>query len=467
MASPLPTHSPAALRTRLADLDAEMDALELRLRSLASERRRVVLSLKSIIYPVLTLSSEITSRIFSHYVNEPHVGRTRTPGRGPLTLASVCRSWRDLCISVRSLWASLRIYPDSSWVIEEFLRFLQCWIQRAGNHPLDLHVFRSEPGTTTMDILSFLAPYSVQLHTLGFTLDKPFSFPNAQFQKKLPLLEKLVVNVITESDHPVIMTAFSDAPRLRQVRLSGASRQWISLPWIQLTHLEFSDESVPSCLQILQETSNLEILDVYLPGWESNSLRPPPLTLPHLHTLRFRYDHDGILLDRLVLPSLKTIQLTSLRDEGVSRLFSLGVRSAWSLRSIHLKSMAAHILYLRSLSSLEEVEIQYSWEWSSDALLDELDELIKLLHDDSTFLPALRALTLRECGSDIPVSSLAEMLASRWNGDHDGVAKLESFRLFFSREAVSDSQASVDEIAERLRPLIDAGLDGVIGSSHA
>ncbi|KAF8189988.1 hypothetical protein K438DRAFT_1832445 [Mycena galopus ATCC 62051] len=454
--------SPSVLRARLTEIDEEMDALEARLRSLAAERRQVVDGLNLIVYPVLSLPPEITSKIFTHYVHDPNIGRWRRciPGRGPLTLASVCRSWRGICFSTRPLWASLRIYPARSWVMDDFLHLLKCWLQRAGNHPLDLQLFECGPGSTmTVKIFSVISHYSSQIRTLAFSLDAPFSFPNPEIVGRLPLLTKLAVNILAEHDSPpVLTTAFSNAPRLREVRLSGASLQWITLPWIQLTHLEFSDESVSKCLQVLKDTSNLEVLEIYLPSMDMEPLPPQHLTLPHLHTLKFSYDREGRLLERLVLPALKTIHLTSLEGEGLSRLRSLCVRSECSLDSVHLAGMStdSSTRCLRSLPSVTKVELQGQFDHALS------NKLVEVLYESRTFLPALHTLTLRECGTEISPSLLAAMLASRSSGAPEEMAKLESFRLFFSRNAPHEY---VEDTRALLRPLIDAGLEVFIESS--
>ncbi|KAJ7627939.1 hypothetical protein DFH06DRAFT_725282 [Mycena polygramma] len=447
------------LRARLRELDTEMDALESRLYILAVERQRVAKSLSSLIYPVLTLPPEITSQIFSHYIDEPHVGRTRTPGHGPLTLASVCRHWRDLCLSLRSLWSCLRIYP-ADFRADVLLPFLHCWLQRAGNHPLDLQVFGSGPGRTTQKILSGLSQYSSQFRTLSITLDRPFYLPDAEIRGKIPSLAKLAVNIIAERDLPVLLTAFSDAPRLRDVRLSGASLEWISLPWAQLTKLDFSHESTSSCVEILRETPNLEVLIVDANG-DTRVVQPPPLTLSRLHTLDLTYAREALLLDHLALPALKCIHLATLDDEGVSRFLALAARSDWVLKSMHLASMttASYIQCLHPMPSLKEVDIQQLWEFTSELTML---EFFQLLQADNTFLPALRTLTLRDFGGDI---SLAKMLISRCT-EENGVAKLETFRIFFSPIALQVEQGLLREIEPLLRPLRNAGLHVVVGRSE-
>ncbi|KAJ7872798.1 hypothetical protein B0H14DRAFT_159229 [Mycena olivaceomarginata] len=454
-ASPSSTESPSALRVRLAELDEEKDALESRLRFLANERRKIVHGLNAVKYPVLTLPQEITSEIFTHYVHDPHLGRPgRDPqGRGPLALAGVCRSWRDICFTTCTLWASLRIYPDR-FRVDDFIHLLECWLQRAGNHPLDLHIFgcAKPESTIPMKIFGAISHYSSRIRTFSFTLDTPYSFPNAKIQGRLPLLTKLDVNIIAdELDCPRFMTAFSDAPHLRQVRLAGASIQWISLPWIQLTHLEITDVSVSSCLQILKQTPNLEVLDVFLPqpDTELEPLALRPLALPHLHTLTFSYDPEGGLLACLILPALRTLHLRALKRDGPSRFLALGARSAWSLRLISLKDMRAAdcAVCLRSLPSVTEVEI--------DVPYDQPTQLISLLREDSTFLPAVHALTIRDCGPEISLSLLTDMLESRSTGGHEGMAKLEYFRIFLSPDV---SEAYEEEIRARLRPLTDVEL---------
>ncbi|KAJ6481564.1 hypothetical protein C8R47DRAFT_1218340 [Mycena vitilis] len=390
---------------------------------------------------------EITSQIFSHYIEEPHVGRTRTPGHGPLTLASVCRHWRDLCLSLRSLWSCLRIYP-ADFRHDVLLPYLHCWLQRAGNHPLDLQVLGSGPGRTMQEIISGLSQYSPQFTTLGVTLDRPFYLHDDDIRGRMLSLVKLAVNILAERDLPVLLTAFSN------VRLSGASLEWISLPWAQLTKLEFSHESTSSCVGMVRETPNLEVLIVDANG--DTAVRLPPLTLSRLHTLDLTYAREALLLEHLVLPALKCIHLATLDDEGVSRFLALVARSDCVLKSMHLAG-AGYIQCLHPIASLAEVDIQQLWEWTMLCINISLSlshkswgcSIFKILLDDDAFLPAVRTLTLWDFGGDI---SLANKLISRCT-EGKGVAKLESFRLFFSPIALQVEKRLLREIEPVLRPL--------------
>ncbi|KAF7367559.1 F-box domain-containing protein [Mycena sanguinolenta] len=414
----------------------------------------------SVVSPVLALPPEITSEIFFYYVLDPCLGHsgTFTPSRGPLTLAAVCQSWRDICFSTPCLWASLRIYPNKSWVVDDFIYFLKCWLRRAGNHPLDLHIDNSILSTKILSVICHHAP---QLRTLGFSLDASRSFPSDEIWGSLPLLRKLAVRM-PKDDSPVAITAFRDVPHLRELRLTGTSLRCISLPWIQLTRLEFWGESAFSCVQVLKETPNLEVLEVCLGGSPNVEPSHPShvMLLPYLHTLKFTETYNSELLGRLVLPVLKTIHLTRLRSHSLSSFLDLGVRSAWSPRSIHLTETEVDscIACLQSLPSATQVEIgiRRGGDPNVDLLLSFLQK------DDRRILPVLETLTLRVWRSLFDSRQLREMLASRSTGAHDGQVNLKSFQLVYWRQWAS--QAFADEIWAELRPLIDVGLEVSINS---
>ncbi|KAJ6509101.1 hypothetical protein DFH09DRAFT_1199151 [Mycena vulgaris] len=428
----IPTESASrqSLRTRLVEIDEEM-------RLLTEERRRVIQGLDGIIYPVLTLPPEITTHIFSHCVYDPHIGHARVPGYGPLPLASVCRRWRDICLSTGALWASLRVYPArySRGDIDNLIGLLRRWHSRAGNHPLDLRLFSSH---YTSQIFSAISQYSHQWMALGLTLEMPFSFPNEVVWGRIPSLTTLVITVLNEpQDEPVMITAFRDAPSLREAELSGASLEWISLPWIQLARLELSDQSLSECVDILKETPNLEVL-VVSHMFTLRLQTTPPVLLPKLHTLRFTYDPDGMLLNQLALPALETLELTALNR--ASRVLELGLRSAWPLRSIQLMNMTSDttIACLRALpSSITAVHV-HNDEWRPH----DWDPLFELLANDDEFLPALCALTLAGLADGISTATLMGMLASRRNGTRQGVTNLESVRLLKGPETDGAPQRS-------------------------
>ncbi|KAJ7111378.1 hypothetical protein C8R44DRAFT_583899, partial [Mycena epipterygia] len=79
----------------------------LRLRSsvevLEAEQQELESDLAVVVYPVLTLPNEITSRIFVQCL--PTHGRVRpSPRKAPLILAQICQQWREIALSTGDLW---------------------------------------------------------------------------------------------------------------------------------------------------------------------------------------------------------------------------------------------------------------------------------------------------------------------------------------------------------------------------
>ncbi|KAJ7215601.1 hypothetical protein GGX14DRAFT_305468, partial [Mycena pura] len=71
--------------------------------ALEEKRRAIFNSLNGVVYPILTLPPEITSRIFVHCL--PHHGRVRPSLRcAPLVLTRICGKWRAVALSTGELW---------------------------------------------------------------------------------------------------------------------------------------------------------------------------------------------------------------------------------------------------------------------------------------------------------------------------------------------------------------------------
>ncbi|KAJ7135217.1 hypothetical protein C8R43DRAFT_621815 [Mycena crocata] len=451
--------SPSKLRIRLSQLDGEMEALESKIRLLAIERRAIMKHLECIVYPILSIPPEIIVQISAHYVDKPQIPLRKgaTSGRhGPLLLASICKSWRNICISNGALWSCLDIRPSDN-SLHSLLSLLQCWLSRAGSHPLDLRLLDSTATLNTIThIQTFLSQYSSQWRTLSIC-GPPSTDLSDRIIGRIPSLEKLsVLNTTDLDDAPeeeVTMTAFSDAPLLREVVLSNVSISTISLPWAQLTHLDFTYESVRCCVEILRETPNLQSLIVSLGNhWD---IEPPavPLTLSYLHTLTFYDDRDGALLEQLTLPALTTLTLANL-GSAYPLFEDIALRSTWPLRTLRLANMDLQTISfcLHGTPSVENVDIVHPKAKDLAPLIDHFTAPF--------FVPALRVLTI-EMDTSITNEALVEMLTSRWAGASEGVSKFKSFRLFCPEAA---DGASLDDIWRRVNPLVDEGLQVVLGT---
>ncbi|KAJ7498026.1 hypothetical protein B0H11DRAFT_1627029, partial [Mycena galericulata] len=125
----------AADRARLAELDAEIDALKSLLRTADIQRKRVKARLDAYKYPVFTLPNEIVSEIFTRVLPV----YPRCPAVLPTLLSSVCRKWREIALSTPNLWRAICItMPMYSQIFESKWRLLETWLARSRKSPLSI-----------------------------------------------------------------------------------------------------------------------------------------------------------------------------------------------------------------------------------------------------------------------------------------------------------------------------------------
>ncbi|KAJ7484916.1 hypothetical protein B0H11DRAFT_2413897 [Mycena galericulata] len=251
--------------------------------------------------------------------------------------------------------------------------------------------------------------------------------------------------------------AFSDAPELRAVELLNLPPEWISLPWAQLTSLDLGGQNVAQCVEVLSLTPNLEVLSVDLAALPRNS-QPTAVRLDHLNTLKvwISYAKKLSLLAYITVPALKHLHLTLPSDPPIAPLPSLLARSECTLHSISLDAnFKFAIPALEAMGMVSEVSLP----WTESDLGPFFDRIAT----DPTFLPHIRSLSLPNCETAIPYTSLCDMLVTRWyeRGDQP---KLDSFRLI-RRGGDADTSPN-STLSDKLCALVDDGLDIHIVSMH-
>lgn len=97
-----------SLRDRLTQINAQIALLE-------GERKIIQKKLRSIIYPVLGLPFEVTSKIFVDCLpedlegSEPILNFPRGKPPTPLLLSQICRAWRYVALQTPKIWAMFNI----------------------------------------------------------------------------------------------------------------------------------------------------------------------------------------------------------------------------------------------------------------------------------------------------------------------------------------------------------------------
>ncbi|KAJ7665378.1 hypothetical protein DFH06DRAFT_312104 [Mycena polygramma] len=399
------------------------------------ERTHLLNSLNSIVHPILTLPPEITSEIFVHYVG----GDIR---RGASLVASVCRVWRNIALTTPALWSEFHGPMSAVQPRGNLARLLQCQLQRAGSRPLILHISLGEDHE---DVLSSIAPYSSQWMSLDLTgAFNPIVFPVGAIRTPLLSLKTLKIQVHRwPRDGPTCVTAFADAPQLRNVELARMSLSQILLPWVQITRLMLWYQSLPEIFEILQQTPVLEDLTVAV--HERQVVQLSPLILLRVRRVKLSSAHMLILF---TFPALESLEVTHLRAAERTSIQSFLQRSECTIRVLSLgwTSMQDTCDCLSHLPSLTDVTIQYP-----DWLTAESAQFFHWLSqsENRTILPALEMLYI--CGGGkLEVGTIAAFLAAR-RSRADGEPSFKSLKLTFTYK-----HSSVFEVNETVRTL--AGL---------
>ncbi|KAJ6605418.1 hypothetical protein DFH09DRAFT_1422559 [Mycena vulgaris] len=371
--SAAPPTDNTSLRTRLAEINAQMEQLQKRLDELAAARKPISDALASI----------ITGEIFMRYVAAGAVTaggasliELHNSDGGPLLLSKICRGWRDISLNLPLLWSRLRI----SKRLASTEKLLQCWLPRIGTRLLDLNI----TGLSTVGILLTLAPYLVQCRSLLCAL--PSSLPIHFTLGRNPVLKKLTIlghGVGRICGSPTPFRAFADAPHLSEATLYHITLPWIVLPWAQITRLQCYGQDVSECLEILHRTPHLETLSAHL--------RQPPLKsqlaavhLDHLHTIDLHtieswgsWQPNLDILEHITVPALKHL-IIGVSVPSLSKLLVFLARSDFRLSSISLlcsqSQFPSVIFALEAAPTVNEVHLA-DMSWPSDDLVSFFNRL--------------------------------------------------------------------------------------------
>ncbi|KAJ7157218.1 hypothetical protein C8R46DRAFT_909202, partial [Mycena filopes] len=138
------------LRTQLAEIDASISELRLRLLVLQRARGPIKKQLDRIVYPVLSLPPEITSEIFleclpPHPLFAPFGESGLTNSVAPLLLLQVCKTWRKIALSTPRLWDSLHLFHSAGFPrTSTMAKVITDWFGRARSSPLTLSLSVSD-----------------------------------------------------------------------------------------------------------------------------------------------------------------------------------------------------------------------------------------------------------------------------------------------------------------------------------
>jgi hypothetical protein len=268
----------------------------------------------------------------------------------PILLSSVCSDWRRTVVGTPQLWSSIKIdLPSNSKTFymtsSTFFRlaaFIDTWLVRSGQLPLNISIFSGHETPDLMTLEKFriffkvLDRYSCRWHILNISYTP--SILSCLQPERLPFLEQL--NIYFPIGMLNTALTFPPSPCLKTVGIHAfilPPLSDIGIQWDNVTRLLAASLTIHSCFDFLRLIPQLVYCKFHNISVDPRiNLPESPIlsSLTHL-SLSFYQMSPGPFLDKVVLPSLKTLVLFSVTS--MDPLMAFFERSACSLRTLSLQ----------------------------------------------------------------------------------------------------------------------------------
>ncbi|KAK7028313.1 F-box domain-containing protein [Favolaschia claudopus] len=146
------------LRTRLIELDNEIDAQKTVLLNLEHEKCLVQRRLNAVLDPITRLPLEISSLIFMMLQPRDPFPIPR-PNKMPMVLLNVCNSWSNIALSIPALWTTFAILFPCAKGLKDLL---PVWLERTRGQPLSVCL----DGVFDHDVVDIIWKHGKQLKYL-------------------------------------------------------------------------------------------------------------------------------------------------------------------------------------------------------------------------------------------------------------------------------------------------------------
>ncbi|KAJ7189500.1 hypothetical protein GGX14DRAFT_484948 [Mycena pura] len=437
------------VKSQIALHKKSIEVLEKEHEELEKEREELEKDLSLVVYPVLTLPVEISSRIFLHCL--PSHGRvTPSPTTAPLLLVQICRHWREVALSTSRLWSSLYLYVGTILgrrtvpVDLQEQNLLRTWFARAKGSPLSLGLDIQCYEMASPALLDLVSSYASQIQHLDLHM-QPEQFQKLRpFLTPFPLLQHLAT--IHSEDVQNLLIA---SPLIREIRLLCDYKLDLlvdqSLPF--LTHLEVNTITAEMFLAVLRNFPALSHLKC---SYDPHSFSIPdastPITFPHLSSF---HTNGSSLLRLVAFPNLCFLEIGYSAQRDVVQNFisrssctirylvipfephncwlgiftSISVLEVTECPEIALWSLFGYLSSPTLLPRLTDISI-YSRSISSNIKSDCYDALFKMLHHRRRRHP-LRAAILRRFRIRISSINYGDNYSQIWRPGHLTTLALE------------------------------------------
>ncbi|KAL0575265.1 hypothetical protein V5O48_006701 [Marasmius crinis-equi] len=405
----------------------------------------------------------------------------------PVVLSFVCSRWRDIAISLPTLWSTLALdetglrfqpYHDEDWQKEaesncnkeeeRCYRIVQMFLERAGNSLLSLS-FDSR-GDSDLDLhctWDALCSRVTQWRNVVFRSHRSFLEKDAFKTIRGKLLNLRGVTFIVDDANELAMVEFlGPCPSLRYVRhdvahdsIPRSANPPDFAPWKHVTNLRLelsSDDIYDEALRIVSLCSSL--IDLHLEFWEYRGSTSSHASVSYVSQVQsLCLDTPGTcwnpyfegLLTNIEMPNLKSLRIwgeplsdsrtfTKGEEEAIQtdELFIIDFicRSSCAMTSLSLDYTEFHdiLMLFRLLTGLKSLSVREKRPTSGLYTARILENLVP----DPTsppFLPRLANLRLVVYRSTLEHPAFVEAILSRWNASDAkiGIDRFESVSIAF------------------------------------
>ncbi|KAJ7652514.1 hypothetical protein DFH06DRAFT_1419047 [Mycena polygramma] len=472
---PTSNYSPARLRSDLDEVASEIERHKAYLMALEERQHGLETELARIVYPVLdNIPPEIMAKIFIACL--PSHRRVRPSAVAPpLTLAQICRYWREIALSCRELWSSVDILlsqqfepgtgrPDRDPWYElpptpvpdppnyGALPMLEMWFARAKEQPISLTI-RSTRGELPAPLLALISATAGRLYRLELRLSaKDLEFLG-QNPPAFPRLKQLAI--FSKDTPPNTFDPVRDAPSLSELRVEHDYPSISYLP-PRLTSLELGRMHIENLPDLLNRCPQLLHLTVDM-GF--NWLRIP-MTVPHLQSLNFR----GSTLDSMNFPCLRRLEVDIEYQSALPDIPYMIHRSGCVLQHLGLKFKKSEsrkfVECLHDIPSLTSLHV----------VVQDIFGFADVMTMYPTLLPRLCDLVISTPYAGFDYLPFVQILDARYNAHSDFPTRLRSVRLKFHDASIGNSNYREDWMPSvainELAWFVEQGLDLQVGLDH-
>ncbi|KAF5364561.1 hypothetical protein D9758_005500 [Tetrapyrgos nigripes] len=340
---PLTTFHSAAISQMLLDAETDhkhygLEISRLRARLVFLEGKQKLLEkhmgqLKSVTASIRYLPAELLGRIFEIVCEETPTLLSKTnPSRikiyqqPPFTLASVCRGWRHIVIGTSKLWSNLRLLPTTQDAISQLEPRFRLCLARSGIHPLSIDISFAAEDRESNRLVDLLIDQSARWRDARISAEMNSEMFPTLSGRSFPLLESLSIDDHYASPE---LHLFNAAPRLSSLKVNALPLTEIPItftPINHVTHLELQG-ACPSVYRELEKFTHVQSVVYSLMDPCSFTTNAMPFVRSHLLTLELRLVDGlvcpdvggrhpdagvfGVLVDKLILPSLEKLTITN------------------------------------------------------------------------------------------------------------------------------------------------------------